>query len=326
MKISTLFIGTSEFAIPILKRLFELEYLNVTGIVTQPDKPAGRKQELKAPPIKQWALDNHKWFDTMNFQPEKLGKDSLQILDKVKPELIIVASYGQFVPKSMLDYPKYKCLNIHVSLLPDLRGAVPMPMAILNGYKETGVTLQVMGEGMDEGNIIATKSFAIGNQETTETLTTKASRYAVELIDKVLEKWVKDEISPTPQNNEKATYCYQKDISKEAAEIDWKLPATKIDQMVRAFYPWPIAWFELSEFNKINQSLCGKRVKVYSVKVYPLNIIENSNTKIGELFKHNKSLFVKCGDGFIELEDLQLEGKNRMNGKEYLYLIGSFSN
>src|SRR5688572_22105459 len=149
--IKALFIGTSDFAVPILEKLITSKKVDLAGVVTQPDRPVGRKQILTPPDVKKYLIENS--IDVPVFQPEKLGLDAEEILNKTKPELIIVASYGQFIPKIMLNYPKYKCLNIHASLLPDLRGAVPMPMAILKGYEKTGVTLQVMVEGMDEGDI-----------------------------------------------------------------------------------------------------------------------------------------------------------------------------
>lgn len=335
----TLFIGTSDFAVPIIKKLTELNYINLVGVITQPDKPVGRKQILTPPPVKQFLLNNKIKVET--FQPIKLKKDAKKILDKIKPELIIVASYGQFIPKIMLDYPKYKCLNVHISLLPDLRGAVPMPMAILRGYEKTGVSIQIMTEGMDEGDLIGEKEIEIDDKETTETLTKKSSNAGAELLEEILPKWISGQIEPKPQDHNKATYCYQKDIAKENAEIDWNKPAIEIDRMVRAFYPWPIAWFTLTEKNGVNEKYIGKKVKIYKAKCWfqaeqgtdiqkdtpyfhlvkgELNGVTD-NLSISQIFKHNKSLFIQTSNGILELQEIQLEGKNRMSGKDYLFLL-----
>ncbi len=310
-KVRTLFFGTSDFAVEILKELLEQEYLQVNGIVTQPDKPVGRKQTLTPPTVKRFILD--KSLSIPVEQPAKIKKSSNDILSKYRPELIIVASYGQIIPKSILEYPKYKCLNVHVSLLPKLRGAVPMPMAILHGFKSTGVTLQVMSEKMDEGDIIAQKEFKIEEKETTETLTNKSAQYARVLIKKVLHSWVKGNVQATSQNHGEATYCYIKDLSKEKAEIKYSTDVDFAERMVRAFYPWPIAWFVIQ--NGVHK---GKRLKIFKANIENSIVVNKANML--NIHKINKNLYLELHNGFLKLEEIQLEGKSRGLVRDYLYL------
>lgn len=333
-KVKTLFIGTSEFAVPILQKLIELEYIDLVGVITQPDKPVGRKQLLTSPPIKQSIVQTpsnsplNKGETLKIFQPSSLKVDAENILNETKPELIIVASYGQFIPKVMLDYPKYKCLNIHGSLLPDLRGAVPIPMAILKGYEKTGVTLQIMAQGMDEGEILGFAECVLSDGETTGSLIEKLSILSAEYIEAVLPKWINGEIEPQRQDDSKATYCYIKDVSKEMAEIDWNKPAEEIERMVRAFNPAPIAWCKFPVYAKatIGKQI-PKKLQIYSSKLVgdqsfdPMTGDMTFDSAIGEIIRKGKQLFVKCGDGkYLELLELQLEGKERRGSAEYLFL------
>jgi len=340
MKVKTLFIGTSEFAVPILKKLTELDYIDLIGVITQPDKPVGRKQIITFTPIKQSIVQTPSNSPLVNgemlkiYQPENLKVEAQSILEETNPELIIVASYGQFIPKVMLDYPKYKCLNIHGSLLPDLRGAVPIPMAILKGYEKTGVTLQIMSEGMDEGEVLGTREQGIGDRETTGTLIGKLSELSVDMLQEILPKWINGELEPQKQDESKATYCYIKDVSKEKAEIDWTKPAEEIERMVRAFDPTPISWCKFQNFKSpaYAKALAGrqipKKLLINSCKMVgdqdfdPVTGIQNSDSAVGEIFRNGKQLFVKCGDGkYLELLSLQLEGKERRGSSEYLFLV-----
>lgn len=302
-KVRTIFCGTSEFAVPIFKKLLELEYIDLVGVVTQPDRLVGRKQILTAPPVKA-EVTNSKLQITNILQPESLKKEAESILNDLKPELIIVASYGQFIPKVMLDYPRYKCLNIHGSLLPDLRGAIPVQMAIMKGYKQTGVSIQIMSEGMDEGDILGYAKWDIANNETTDTLMQNLSHLSTQLLEEILPKWINGEIAPQQQDESNATYCYIKDISKDKAEIDWNRSAEEIDQLIRAITGW----------TRLDN---GKVFKIYKAKVVESNDL---NSEIGKLTKVGKQLFIKCGTKTLELIEVQLEGKNKGSASEYLYL------
>lgn len=318
-KVKTLFVGTSEFAVPILKKLAEPDFIELVGVITQPDKPVGRKQTLTAPAVK-LSIINYQ-FSIKLFQPESLKVEAESILNETQPELIIVASYGQFIPKVMLDYPKYNCLNIHGSLLPDLRGAVPIQMAILKGYQETGVSIQIMSEKMDEGDILNSEKCIIGNEDTYGTLTTKLSNISAGLLENTLPKWLAGEIVPQKQDESKATYCYIKDVSKAKAEVDWQKSAQEIERMVRAFNPAPIAWCKFPVYaNASTGKQISKKLQIYSSRIAG---DQNFDSEVGKLIRKGKQLFIKCGDGkYLELLELKLEGKERRRAGEYLFLAG----
>jgi len=326
-KIRTLFIGTSDFAVPILQKLTELDFVELVGVVTQPDKSVGRHQrELEPSPVKKWVIGNAEQKKNVKlFQPEKLRDMAEEILNESKPELIIVASYGQMVPRIMLDQPKFKCLNVHVSLLPDLRGAVPMPMAILKGYKKTGVSIPIMTEKLDDGDLIGQSEIELALNETTESLTIKSSRAGAELLVEVLPKWFAGEIKPEPQDDSKATYCSREDISKEKAQLAKTDSAIEIDRKVRAFYPWPVAWAFLRspEDNKqkngieADEKFKGKRLKIFKVKILDEQEPGKKNLK---LFKDKNRLILRADIGWVEILECQLEGKSRMTGKDAVFL------
>lgn len=308
-KIKTIFIGTSEFAIPILKKISELDYIDLNLIVTQPDKPFGRKQKLKAPALKTWANEN---LHTINIlQPEKIKKISQEILNTYEPELIIVASYGQIIPNNMLEYPKFKCLNIHGSVLPKLRGAVPIQRAILDGMSSTGVTLQKMVQKMDKGDIISIREIDIEQKDTTESLFRKLEKLSVQMLNDDLIKWVNGEIAPIPQDELEVTYCGRDDISKQNAEVQFNTDIDLVERMVRAFYPWPVAWFMIPE-----GKYQGKRIKIFKSKIHSQKI----NPEFG-LEKVDGKLVLNLKNGCLEILELQLEGKKRRGGEEYFYLV-----
>jgi methionyl-tRNA formyltransferase len=309
MNIKTIFIGSGEFAIPILKKLLELDFIQVQAIITQPDKPVGRKQTLTPTPIGEFVHSIGKNIDIL--KPEKIRKVSEELLNKYEPELIIVASYGQIIPSNLLMYPKYKCLNAHGSILPELRGAVPVQMAILKGLQKTGVTLQVMSEGMDEGDIIKTEELIINNDDTSETLMEKLSELSAAMIGNgVLKDWVEEKVEGVAQDHSKATYCYKSDLSKEKAEILPQMDITLVDRMVRAFNPWPVAWIKLSADSPFE----GKVLKIFKGKLV-------ENRKFDKLIsREGKSLFLNLENGAYELLQVQLEGKNRGAAVDYLYL------
>lgn len=326
--VKTLFVGTSEFAVPALKYILKDELYDLVGLVTQPDRPVGRKQVMTSPDTKHFLVDEN--YRANIFQPEKLREEYSEILEKTKPDLILVASYGQIIPKEMLDFPRYKALNIHASILPILRGAVPMPMAIKNGFEETGVTLQIMSEQLDEGDILGIEKIDIDPEETTESLTVKASEVSVRLLENVLPKWINGEIVPQRQNSENATYCYMKDISKQRAEITNSHSAIDAERMVRAFYPWPIAWINLkkeSDEKNINgaeacEKFSGQKLKIYKSKLVNTDVFIGKGMKF---YKNGNNLLLRMNYGWLEILECQLPGKQRMTGKDYLFLAISQS-
>ena len=306
-KINTLFIGTSEFGIPTLKTLLELDFINVIGVITQPDRPYGRKQELKSTPIKEF-ISNIKQIPV--FTPENLNKNENIVVENLKPELVIVASYGQIISKKILAYPKYGALNLHGSILPKLRGAVPVQMSVLYGFKETGVTLQKMVYKLDAGEIISTKKITLSEKETSESLMNKLSELSAEIISTDLRKWVDGEIIHIKQNDEEATFCDKTDLEKDKAEITYGTDIIKAERMIRAFTPWPIAWIELKEGN-----YKGKRLKIFKAEISYIS----SSLKNG-IHCINNEIFLKLNNGLLKLIEIQLEGKEKKNAWEYLFL------
>lgn len=309
MAVRTLFIGTGNFAATILESMASSDLVEIVGVITQPDKPAGRKQELKPSPVKE--LVSHISPDIRVYQPEKLRMEAQSILDETTPELIIVAAYGQIIPDEMLAYPKYKCLNIHGSLLPKWRGAVPVHMAILHGDSETGVTIQRMVKEMDAGPIIATHKLIVEPEETTESMLRKMADVSASLFLNTLPQWCEGKLAEQPQDESHATFCYQSDIDKEKAEIKFDTPANVAERMVRAFYPWPIAW--------IQQTFKADNLRI---KIFKSRIAEDIQVKENEMkiVKDKQRLLLVLQDGTLELLELQLEGKQRREAKDYLFL------
>lgn len=302
--IRTLFVGTGEFAIPVLDCVCNAASVDVVAVVTQPDKPVGRKQEVLPGPLGKWVAENKP--DIPIYKPESLRQSADTILGETTPQLIIVAAYGQMVPSVMLDFPKHKCLNIHGSLLPKLRGAVPVPMAILQGLDRTGVSVQVMVEELDAGPLLASWECDVLPTDTTESLKNKLANLTVQKLPALLDDWVKGEISLVPQDSSQATFCYQADISKDKAQITFDTSVIAAERMVRAFYPWPIAWLELPG---------GQRLRIFNAAVADV-----ANPQRYGLFSQGKSLFLSLHDGVLELSEVQLEGKLRKPASEYLYL------
>lgn len=304
-RIRTIFVGAGPEGVSTLEYLLKDPEVEIVAVVTQIDKPQGRKQIMTPTPIKKIASAR----EIPVYEPQGKDREYKRILDESKPELIIVISFGEILPSFLVEHPKYKCLNIHYSLLPLLRGAVPVPMAILQGFKKTGITIQVMVSQLDEGPIVTQKEIDISPEDTTETLKEKLIFLGVDQLQKTLHPWIAGMISPKPQDNSKATYCYRKDISKENAEIDWKtMKPHYIERMVRAFVPWPIAWATLPN---------GKKLKIFSAA---LKKTQTSKVLPGQIIPDKEQLFFQTSDPQILLNaiEVQQEGKNRTTGKEFL--------
>lgn len=307
-KIKTLFFGSGEFAVPILEQLLNFEFVDVAAVVTQPDKPAGRKQQLQPVPVKDLL---EKFYPQVPvYIPALYRVEQEEILDTEKPELIIVADYGQILPESTINYPKYKCLNVHGSLLPDLRGAVPIPLAILNGYKKIGVSIPIMTAGLDDGPVVASSEREIEPDDTTLTLKQKLAEDGAKLLIEILPAWIAGELAPVPQDETKATIADKSLISKDKARFGSDITVVQLDRMVRAFNPWPVAWCEV-EINKQK-----KRLKVFSAKV----VERDSKPFVGKIKKSGKGVQIILSDGALELVELQLEGKTIGRAEEYRYL------
>lgn len=310
MKIRTVFFGSGYFAVKILQGILQMPLLDVVAVVTQPDKPAGRKQQLTACPVMQELIDTGSNIPV--FKPVKLRKEAEQILADTQPEFILVADYGQIIPASIIDYPKYKCLNVHGSLLPDLRGAVPAQMAILKGYTQTGVSIPVMTPGLDDGAVVASKQEDIKPEDTAYSLRMRLADVGIDLLNEVLPLWFDGKIEAVEQNHDKATSTWQSDIAKEKAQITKDTDVNLAERMIRAFNPWPIAWVEASINGK------PKRIKLFKAV-----IDTDISGDVGGFVKINKQLYLALKGGVLKVEQLQVEGKPIMQGRDALFLSGT---
>ncbi len=298
-----IFFGTPKFAAIVLEELINSGYVP-EAVICNPDEPIGRKQILTSPPVKRLIADSKLPIEI--FQPAT-KTELLAIsheLSTIKPDLAIIAAYGKIIQKTILDIPKYGTLNTHASLLPAYRGASPIQYAILNGDKETGITIMKIDEEVDHGPIISKSECQISNNDTYESLSQKLAILGAKLLIKIIPDYISGKIKLAEQDHSKATYT--KIIKKEDGKIDWSKSAQEIERMTRAFYPWPTAW------------------TIWNDKI--LKIIEadiaggsNNNHEIGKMFLINKKeLSVKCGDGNLTIKKLQLEGGRILSAKEFL--------
>ena len=291
-----LFMGTPDFAVPCLEKLIKDGH-NIVGVLTQPDKPQGRKMKLTPPPVKELALQNNLEV----YQPESLKNDAIkQLLEEKQPELIVVVAYGKILPKYVLDFPKYRCINVHGSLLPRWRGAAPIQWSIIAGDKTAGVTTMKMSEGLDTGDMLLKYETEIGQTETAGELFDRLALSGAELLHDTIEQI--DSIVPEVQDESKANYAHM--LDKQMAQIDWSKSNKEIDCLIRGLNPWPIAFTTLN----------GERLKVYSAS------IQNASGKAGEVLQADSKngLLVACGEGAVLLNEIQAVGGKRMNAKDYL--------
>lgn len=298
-KTKIVFAGTPEFAVPFLEKLASDADFEIVGIITQPDKPAGRKQTLTPPPIKELAIKH----GFKIFQPETL-KDNLELADELKTlgaDIMVVVAYGLIIPQVILDIFPRGNINVHPSLLPRHRGASPVQAAILAGDYISGVTIMLMDERMDHGSILAQEQIALTGEETNESLHQKMTEIGRELLLDTTKKYLAGKIAPQAQDDNIATFC--RTIKREGAKIDWQKTAEEISRQIRAYYPWPGTWAELS----------GRRIKIFP----PVKIISDSKEP-GMIFESSGQLAVGAGNGSIIVGAVQLEGKNKTNGQDFL--------
>ncbi len=294
--ISIVFMGTPEFCVPILESLID-EY-NVVGVVTQPDKEIGRHHELTPSPIKECAVKN----GILVIQPERIRKDYQEVLNR-KPDLIVTCAYGQIIPKEILDYPKYGCINVHASLLPKYRGGAPMQRAIMNGEEKTGITIMYMDEHMDTGNIIIQREVTIAKTDNLEKVHDKLSALGRDLLMETIPLILSGKNESIPQNNDEATYAPI--ISHEDEKIDFNRTAKEIYDHIRALSPFPGAYAILD----------GKTVKIYNCYIKEEFYTEKKNGEIGRIYKDGVG--VSCKDYEIVITDVKFEGKKRCLMKDY---------
>ncbi len=295
MRIKTIFMGTPEFAVPILDKLIEMT--DVVLVVTNPDKEVGRKKVLTFSPVKNKALENN----IPVFQPVNIKKDYEEI-KKYQPDLIVTCAYGKIVPKEVLDIPPLGCINVHASLLPKYRGGAPIQRAIINGEEETGVTIMYMDEGMDTGDMIANSKLPIKNEDTTESMHDKLSLLGANLLENVLPSIIEGTNKRIKQNDAEATYA--KIIKREDEHLDFNKAAREVNNQVRGLNSWPLA----------NLILNDEEIKV--IEGY---IGEAAKEKASTIEKITKdAIGISCLDKIYYLTKIKPAGKKTMLVKDYL--------
>ena len=294
-----IFMGTPDFAVGTLEEIIKAGH-EVVLVVTQPDKPKGRGGAVQFPPVKECAIAHN----IPVFQPQKVKEtENIEYLRQFNPDMIVVAAFGQILPKAILDMPKYECINVHASLLPKYRGAAPIQWAVINGDEFTGVTIMRMDVGLDCGDMIAKKQIRIAEDETGGSLFDKLAEIGATLCVETMERIEKGNVEYIPQDHEQATHVSM--IDKELGNINWNKPAVEIERLIRGLNPWPSAYTHLN----------GKTFKIWKAKVNS----ENSSMKPGTVCKVTKeSLEVQTGEGVLSLLEVQLEGKKRMEIDAFL--------
>ncbi|MDB5076377.1 MAG: methionyl-tRNA formyltransferase [Chloroflexi bacterium] len=305
-EIRIVFMGTPEFSVPSLRALVGMQHIDarpirVVGVFTQPDRPAGRGQKLTAPPVKTAALE----AGIRVFQPERLRQpDALAQLIDLKPDLIVVVAYAQILPKTVLELPRYGCLNVHASLLPQYRGASPIQAAILDGLADTGVSVMKMDEGLDTGPVLSQVPVPIDPRDTCATLTTKLSAAGAGLLASTLPGWIAGTTLAKPQDDSQATITRL--IKKEHGIIDWTLTAVRIEHQVRAMYPWPTAFTHYE----------GGPLKVLKASV--MSGAPEYSGDPGSLLVVEQAPVVGTGSGLLILEVVQPAGRRPMPASDWL--------
>jgi methionyl-tRNA formyltransferase len=298
----TIFFGTPSFAVPTLKGLLEGPD-EVVAVVTQPDRKKGRGQRVAFSPVKEEALLNGT-SEIVLFQPERVREETFQgNLRDLHPDLFVVAAYGQILPKSLLEIPRYGAVNVHASLLPKYRGAAPIAWAILKGERVTGVTIMRMDEGMDTGDVLSQREIPMEDEETAETLHDKLASLGAPLLLETVSRMKRGEVTPIRQDSSRVTYAPP--LKKEDGRIDWRREAIEIDRQVRAFSPWPGAYTLVEE----------QFLKIYRGEVRG----EKTGGNAGKvLWVGMDFIEVGTGGGSFLIKEVQREGKNRLRIREFL--------
>lgn len=290
------FMGTPEFCVPILE--FIINNYNCIGVVTQPDKQVGRKKEIIYSPIKEIALKHN----VKVLQPVKIKSEYQDIID-LNPDIIITCAYGQIVPEVILNHPKYGCINVHASLLPELRGGAPIHKAIIYGLKETGITIMYMDKGMDTGDMISKVKVEIEDSDTAESLHDKLQQASVPLLEKTIPEIANGTNKREKQDESKVTFAYN--ISREEEHVDFNKTSTEVFNQIRGLNSWPGAYVVLDE----------KDIKLWLSKIGRKNV----NEKPGTIIDANKEgIEVATKDGSVIITQLQVQGKKKMFASDYL--------
>lgn len=311
-EIRTVFLGTPGVAVTTCDALHAAG-AQLVGVVTQPDKPAGRGRATQEAPVARRAAA----LGVPVFKPKGLKREeNRRFLWDLKPDLLVVAAYGKILPKEVLDLPRFGAVNVHFSLLPRWRGPAPVPAALLAGDAETGVTIMKLDEGMDTGPILAQERMPIGPEDTTTSLLPRLAHIGARLLMATLERYLAGQLSPTPQDNAQATVCPM--LKKEDGLIDWTKPATQIARMVRAYDPWPGTWtvWERKRLLIRKARLLATTDEEIASPRRPAGL---AKTEPGMVRQLGGAIAVQTSDGLLALEVVQLEGRTQIPAAAFLH-------
>jgi methionyl-tRNA formyltransferase len=295
-----IFMGTPTFAVPSLLTLIEEGY-EIVSVITQPDRPVGRKRILTPPPVKEVAMEHQ----LPVYQPEKIRlAEGIDYVRSLQPDLIVTAAYGQILPKEILEIPKFGCINVHASLLPKYRGGAPIHQALIEGEKETGVTIMYMVEALDAGDMINSRSIPITDDDHVGSLFEKLSLVGADLVKETLPALLQGKITPVPQDESQATYA--PNIKREQEEIDWSRSAEEIRNQIRGMHPWPVA------FTYWN----GQPFKIWWAELAEDGPEAKEPGEVWEMTP--EGIVVATGSGSLRLTDVQPAGKKRLEASDFI--------
>ena len=295
-----IFMGTPDFSVGTLEALIAAGH-EITLVVSQPDKPKGRGHELAPTPVKETALKH----GLKVFQPKRLkDPETISTLEETPADAIVVIAFGQIVPASILHMKKYGCINVHGSLLPKYRGAAPIQWAVIDGERESGVTIMQMDEGLDTGDMLLKGSVVLDEKETSGSLFNKLSALGASLCVEALEKLEKGELTPEKQGESPTEYARM--LTKEMGELDFSRDAVTLERLIRGFNPWPSAYTRLGD----------KTLKIWAADVCEKQEPESQPGTVTEVAKQDFT--VACGEGALKITELQLQGKKRMDAAAFL--------
>lgn len=297
MAIRVVFMGTPDFSVPVLKGL--IENYQVVGVVSQPDRKVGRHQEVEFTPIKKVAVDNN----ILVLQPEKIRKDYMSVLE-LKPDIIVTCAYGQIIPKELLDYPKYGCINVHASLLPKLRGGAPIHHAIIDGYKKTGITIMYMDEAMDSGDIISQRETEISDIDTLESLHDRLSEMGRDLLLDTLPSILDGTNQRIKQDINEVTYAYN--IKREEEYLDFNKSSRELFNQIRGLNPHPGSSCVIGE----------KEFKVFMARIEKIDTSKDIPGKVLHIYKDGLGIATK--DYELVITDIKPSGKKRMLASSFI--------
>lgn len=297
MAIRVVFMGTPDFSVPVLKGL--IENYQVVGVVSQPDRKVGRHQEVEFTPIKKVAVDNN----ILVLQPEKIRKDYMSVLE-LKPDIIVTCAYGQIIPKELLDYPKYGCINVHASLLPKLRGGAPIHHAIIDGYKKTGITIMYMDEAMDSGDIISQRETEISDIDTLESLHDRLSEMGRDLLLDTLPSILDGTNQRIKQDINEVTYAYN--IKREEEYLDFNKSSRELFDQIRGLNPHPGSSCVIGE----------KEFKVFMARIEKIDTSKAIPGEVLHIYKDGLGIATK--DYELVITDIKPSGKKRMLASSFI--------